>query len=346
MSRRALEQGGISGRTATMADVAARAGVSKATVSRALSDSRPVDPALREAVLNAAAELGYQVNLVGRALRKGRTATVGLLVPDLDNPFFSSLAQHLSTAFEGSAADVFVFSAGDDFRIERRGVESFLGRQVDAVVIIPCHETDSADAVLRAAKATPTIQLDRQVVDTDVRFVGCDNRVGMQLVSRHVREHVDQAVQPVLYVGAKARSSSGHERYQQFAADFPDRPTYLGDFDIGWGQDAVDIILGQGYTSGTIVTAADIIALGVIARLHVRGYKVPDDFRVIGFDGIGVARLAHPTLTTVRQPVEEIGRTVLELISGLDAQLHNHDIRLAPELIIGESSPSNSTMSV
>ncbi len=327
-------------RAVTMSDVAARAGVSAATVSRVLSNSRPVADPLRDAVLSAAAELGYQVNLVGRALRKGRTATVGLLVPDLDNPFFSSLAQHLSTAFEGSATDVLVFSTCGDLRVERRGVESFLGRQVDAVVIIPCHEVDSADSVMRAAQATLTIQLDRKVVDAEVHFVGCDNQAGMSLISKHIREHVDANDQPVLYVGASASSSSGHERLQGFIRDFPEHPTYLGEFDVGWGQRAVDRILKDGYSRATIVATADIIALGVIARLHTRGYKIPQDFRVIGFDGVGVARLAHPTLTTVRQPVEEMGRTVLDLISVEQQPSIVHNIRIAPELIVGQSSPN------
>ncbi len=327
-------------RPVTMADVAAQAGVSVSTVSRVISAARPVAEPLRDAVLGAAAELGYQVNLVGRALRKGRTATVGLLVPDLDNPFFSSLAQHLSTAFEGSAADVLVFSTCGDLRVERRGVEAFLGRQVDAVVMIPCHESESVDSVRLAAQSALTIQLDRQVVGADVHFVGCDNAAGLSLITTHIHEHVDVINQPVLYVGAKTLSSSGHERFQQFTENFPDRPTYLGDFDFAWGQQAVDEILADGHTRGTIVAAADIIGLGVIAGLHVRGYQVPGDFRVIGFDGIGVARFAHPTLTTVRQPVEEIGQTVLDLVSIPRSTTPSRSVRIAPDLILGDSSPA------
>lgn len=326
-------------RTVTMADVAARAGVSVATVSRVISDSRPVAEPLRTAVLSAAAALGYQVNLVGRALRKGRTSTVGLLVPDLDNPFFSSLSQHLATAFEGSSIDMLVFSTCGDLRVERRGVESFLGRQVDAVVMIPCHEIDSAESVMRASQATQTIQLDRQVVDANLQFVGCDNAAGMTLVADHIRTQGDQAARAPIYVGAHAVSSTGHERYQHFTEDFPESPTYLGEFDFGWGKHAVDIIVADGHVRGTIVAAADIIALGVIARLHERGYRVPDDFRVIGFDGIGVARFAYPTLTTVRQPVEQIGQTVLEIISGSSSQAALRTIRLSPVLVIGDSSP-------
>lgn len=327
-------------RAVTMADVAERAGVSVATVSRVISESRPVAESLRDAVLGAASELGYQVNLVGRALRKGRTSTVGLLVPDLDNPFFSSLAQHLSTAFEGSATDMLVFSTCGDLEVERRGVESFLGRQVDAVVMIPCHEIDSAASVLRAAQATLTVQLDRQVVDADVHFVGCDNAQGMGLITRHIRRDVNVADKPAVYVGAHAVSSTGHERFEHFTREFPESPTYLGEFDFGWGQQAVDQILEDGMTRGTIVAAADIIALGVIARLHHHGLRVPDDFRVIGFDGIGVARFAHPTLTTVRQPVEEIGRTVLDLISSPSSIPAPRAIRIAPNFVAGDSSPA------
>jgi Transcriptional regulators len=161
----------------------------------------------------------------------------------------------------------------------------------------------------------------------------------MALVAEHVQEHVAMSDQPVVYVGAQAHSSSGHERYQYFSKHFPDRPTFLGEFDFAWGQAAVDLILDQGFTRATIVTAADIIALGVISGLHVRGYRVPDDFRVIGFDGIGVARLSHPTLTTIRQPVEEMGRTVLEIISSTSATPAPRTVRLAPEFVLGESSP-------
>ncbi|MEV0809715.1 LacI family DNA-binding transcriptional regulator [Micromonospora sp. NPDC050200] len=323
-----------------MADVAARAGVSTATVSRVLSGSRPVAEDLRRLVLGAARDLGYKVNLVGRALRKGRTSTLGLLVPDLDNPFFSSLAQHLSRTFDGSGIDVLVFSADDDLRIERRGIESFLGRQVDTLVIIPCHESESSVSVALAAESTLTIQLDRRVSDVDVHFVGCDNHEGMRLVEGHVSACVDQKRQPVVYVGASTESSSGHERLEGFRSHFGEHPTYLGTFDFGWGQDAAQRLLADGFRSATVVTAADIIGLGLLGRLQSLGHRVPEDFRVIGFDGIGVARLAHPTLTTVRQPVEEIGRTILNLINTATSADRHTLVRIAPELVIGESSPA------
>lgn len=332
------------GRRVTMADVAARAGVSAATVSRVLAGSRPVAEELRHAVLEAAQDLGYQVNLLGRALRMGRTSTLGLIVPDLDNPFFSSLAQHLSRTMDGSGMDVLVFSADDTIATEMRGVRSFLGRQVEALVIIPCHEHDSAASVTLAAESTLTIQLDRRVHGADVHFVGCDNREGMRLLAEHLAASSDPVRQPVVYVGASAGTSSGEERLRAFHEQFGDLPTYLGTFDFAWGQEAAAQILRDGLTSATLVVAADVISLGLLSVLQGSGYRVPEDFRVVSFDGIGVARLAHPTLTTVRQPVELIGSTILELVRGDSTAEHRPvTIRVLPELVIGESSPARRT---
>src|SRR5688572_2216121 len=101
-----------------MADVARHAGVSPATVSRALSGTRPMSPAIRTKVIEAADELGYRVNLVGRMLRQRRSSTAGLIVPDLDNPFFCALAQHLSRTFAPSGLDLMIFSADTDLETE------------------------------------------------------------------------------------------------------------------------------------------------------------------------------------------------------------------------------------
>lgn len=323
-----------------MADVARRAGVSIATVSRVLTGSRPVRSALREPVLRAADELGYQVNLLGRALRRGKTSIVGLLVPDLDNPFFSSLAQQVSSTFDGSGIDLLIHSAHGSIDAERRGVESLLGRQVDALVVIPCHEEGSAQNVALAARSTLTIQLDRRVIGEQAAFVGVDNRRGMELVADHIERTVDVARQPVLFVGAAEDSSTGHERSEAFSQLFPGSALHLGSFDFAWGQRVAMDLIASGCTAATIVTAADVIALGLMAQLQSTGHRVPQDFRVVGFDGVGLAGLAHPTLTTVRQPVERMGAKVLDLITGAGDAQAEPVIRLAPELVVGDSCPA------
>jgi LacI family transcriptional regulator len=210
-------------RSATMSDVARLAGVSVATVSRTLSGTRAVDPALQRKVTEAAEQLGYQVNLVGRALRQTRTSTVGLVVPDLDNPYFSALAQQLSRAFADPGIDLLVFSADGSLETEARGVRSFLGRQVDALVLIPVHEQLSETSVSTAAAAVHTIQLDRRVPGTTASYVGVSNRAGMRLVHEHVTSAVDVSTHPVVYVGATPDASTActggsHRRFRHSSA--------------------------------------------------------------------------------------------------------------------------------
>jgi len=326
-------------RSATMADVARLAGVSVATVSRTLSGTRAVDPSMQQRVTKAAEQLGYRVNLVGRALRQTRSSTVGLVVPDLDNPYFSALAQQLSRAFSDPGIDLLVFSADSSLETEARGVRSFLGRQVDALVLIPVHEELSEAAVSAAAAAVHTIQLDRRVPGTAASYVGVSNRAGMRLVHDHVTAAVDVATHPVVYVGATPDASSARERLEGARRWFsPDVPTLLGDFSAAWGRAAAARLLDDGWTAATIVTAADVIALGVLAHLLHEGRSVPDDFRVVGFDGIGAAALAHPSLTTVRQPVEKMARSIRSLIESDDKPSSQW---FEPDLVLGATSPAS-----
>ncbi len=328
----------------TMQDVAARAGVSIATVSRALTGTRPMSPALREHVVAAAELLGYQVNLIGRALRVRRTSSLGLIVPDLENPFFSALAQQVSRSFATSDTDVYIYSADNSLDLERRGIQSFLGRQVDGLVLIPCHEVDSRDNVLLASGGVVTVQFDRWVPSAPTRYVGCDNRAGMRLVAEHLLCDVDLARQPPMFVGAGPTSSTAHERLNAFTTSMPGRRVLLGDFSFGWGQLAADQLLDDGLTSGTIVAAADVIALGVMAAVQAHGLRVPDDIRVIGFDDLGVSSLAHPTLTSIRQPVAQMTEAIVDIILGrISGQnLATEDLKqtFAPALVVRQSSPS------
>lgn len=324
----------------TVSDVARRAGVSSATVSRALNGNRPMSPELADRVRQAAQELGYRTNLLGRALRQQRSSIVGLLVPDLDNPFFASLAEHFSRVVETSDMELLVASAGGSVKNEARLISSFLDRQVAALVAIPCDEIASAAGLEQAIAHTVTVQLDRRVLTTGAYYVGCDNRHGMDLVAAHIVDHVDTDAQPVVYVGAETRSSSAHERLDGFRRHFPDAPVFLGSFSTQWGQQAADQILEAGLTSATVVAAADVIALGLLSRMHATGHRIPQDIRVIGFDGVGVTPFAHPTLTTVRQPVEAISRRILDLVLSLPQGQDAHEIRLEPTLVVGPSSPA------
>jgi LacI family transcriptional regulator len=327
----------------TIHDVAAHAGVSTATVSRALNNSRPMSDELRNQVLVSVQALGYRVNLLGRALRLRRTFSLGLVVPDLENPFFSALAQRVSRAFIDSDIDVFIYSADNDIELERRAIQAFLGRQVDGLVLIPCSEIESKDNVLLADRTVSTVQFDRLVLSVPTRYVGCDNGHGMNLVAEHLKKNVDLQRQPPIFIGAGPASSSGHQRLSAFKKAMPEAKTLLGSFSFEWGQNAAHELVDQGITSGAIATAADVIALGVIAGVQERGYRVPEDFRVVGFDDVGVSFLAHPALTSVRQPVDKMTATIVEMVmnsaTGVDNVANQAKTIFKPDLIVRQSSP-------
>jgi len=332
-----------SSRGVTGHDVAAHAGVSIATVSRALSGNRPMSEELRLRVMHSATELGYQVNLVGRALRQKRTSTLGLVIPDLENPFFSSLAQHVSRSFAASEVDVMISSADNDIHQELRAVQSFLGRQVEGLILIPSDEKESRATVELASRYVPTIQFDRFVPGAAIPFIGCDNRFGMELISDHIADEVSVALQKAFFVGGGESSSSGRERSAAFLALRPDVDLREGSFSFDWGQEAARQIIAEGHTSGTIVCAADVIALGVSSRLISGGYRVPEDFRVIGFDDAGVSFLAHPPLTTVRQPISEMTAAIGEMLRESRPVGSTPERTLfKPELVVRESSPGTS----
>lgn len=323
-------------------DVAARAGVSIATVSRVLNQSRPVAPELRDRVTAAARELGYNANLLGRALRQGRSHSIGLLVPDLENPFFAMLAQQVSRSFSRSNIDVYICSADNDLEVEHRAIASFLGRRVDGLVLIPCDETLSAANVQMASLSVVTIQLDRLARAVETHYVGCDNRYGMQLITSHVRDTADLSRQPVVFVGAQPTSSSANERLETFTEAFPSAQRVLGSFSFAFGRDAMEQLIQEGLRAATVVTDADVIALGVIAAGHAHGFAIPDDFRVTGFDDVGVSFLAQPALTTVRQPLDQMTDTIVEIVlASFDADSETDFVvkRFKPTLVIRDSSP-------
>lgn len=327
-------------RAATVRDVADHAGVSIATVSRALSGSRPMSEELRDRVLSSAAVLGYQVNLVARALRKEKTSSFGLVIPDLENPFFSSLAQQVSRGFSESEVDVMIASADNDISQELRAVRSFLGRQVDGLIVIPSDETRSLEALEIASQHVPTVQFDRFVPGTSIPFIGVDNHFGMQLVHDHIAQQVPMSHQQVFFVGGGSSSSSGRERTAGFLALHPETNFRDGSFSFAWGQEAARGILSEGNLRGTIVCAADVIALGVISRLAADGLKVPHDFRLIGFDDVGVSHLVHPALTTVRQPIFEMTAVIQEMLYNPDSKMGTQfRLMFRPDLIVRQSSP-------
>ncbi|MGW1681975.1 LacI family DNA-binding transcriptional regulator [Saccharopolyspora sp. NPDC002376] len=329
----------------TIADVAERAGVSTATVSRALTGSRPVAAETVRRVQRAAAELGYSVNSIGRALRSNRTDTIGMVVPSISNPFFTSLVENVEHALGGSGKQLFLCDARSDPTIEAERLRSLVARNVDGIIVSPTHGVDSSPAVLEAARAVPLVQLDRYVRGTSTDWVGVDDVAAMRLVVDHVHA---AGARSAAYVGSLLTNSSTERRLAGFQqrAEALRMTVYedwilLGEYSIAWGEESLARLAGGGRMPDVIVCADDLIALGVTRACRTHAIKVPDDVQVTGYDNIEFARLGEPPLTTVDQPRKKIAAEAVRLLAAADgseaAEPLAH-IALVPNLVVREST--------
>lgn len=327
----------------SLRDVAADAGVSTSTASRVLSGARPVRADNARAVLESAARLGYRGHHTARSLRTQTTRSVGVVVPVISNPFFPVLVQAIERALhhEHDLA-VLLCDSQDRAALEAERVTALLDRQVDALLCVPCHVRDSADAIGRAAATVPVVQIDRWTDDTVADVVSIDHAAGIRDVVEHL---LDTGRRRLAYVGAETTNAAARTRTGAFRGRLDDAgravgPVLAGTYTISWGREAADRLLAGDDPPDAVVCGNDLIAIGVLDRLRELGVSVPDDIALTGFDGIDFTRSTAPALTTVAQPVERIAaRTVellLERIGGSDAD-HRVD-RIAGELIVRDST--------
>ncbi|MGW8379439.1 LacI family DNA-binding transcriptional regulator [Streptomyces sp. ODS28] len=334
----------------TLRDVAQVSGCSVSTVSRVLAGSRPVGEETARAVREAAERLGYRPNRVARALRSRATGTVGLVVPQITNPFFPFLMRAVERALHAEGRAVLLADCDEDTGVEASRLDALLERQVDGLVVIPVDEERSRAAVTEAADAVPLVLLDRGCGPGVADSVAVDNAAGMALVLEHLRR---AGRSRVCFAGADSGSAAAerHAAYVAGAARLdPEGPgrTELGDFSVEWGRTAAERLWPR--RPDAVVCANDLIAVGVVQRLRQLGVRVPEEVAVTGFDDVAVAGIVEPALTTVRQPVAELAAEAARLLARRpDTGEHGHTpqrtVRLAPRLIVRESSESGAVSS-
>lgn len=321
----------------TIRDVARRAHVSVATVSRALTSPELVRPETRSRVLAAASELGYQPNRAARGLITGKTGNIGIVVPDLDNPFFTGVLKAVQARAMQADYAVFVADSDEDPVAEAKLVHA-MAKQVDGVVLCSPGLEDSQ--VYEAAGNTSLVLLNRRL--SGVPSTLMDSAGGLRQVVDHL---VALGHKRIAFLNGPRTSWSNQERrrglkvaVEQHGVDLVDlgpfAPRYEG------GLQAADLALAADVTA--IMAYNDIMALGVLARLRDRGVSVPGDVSVTGFDDLTYAALCSPPLTTVSMPVATAGRTAVNmLLDWLDSDnTQVPQVELETQLIVrGTTTP-------
>jgi DNA-binding LacI/PurR family transcriptional regulator len=293
----------------TIRDVARAAGVSASTVSRALTVPRKVDPLTRERVLRVAEHLGYSPNRAARGLITGRTGTIGLLLPDLANPFFPSLVKAVQQHAHRADHQVLLMDSDEDPGVELGLVRS-LAKQVDGIIL--CAPRMRPADLREAATHCPVVLVNRRA--RSVPSVLFDDRGGMRTVLDHLtglgHEHVG-------FVAGPRTSRSNAERLRGLrvaAARLGVRLSELGHFPptVDGGRTAVE---GARLSGATAVLAYnDLVAVGLCQGLAERGIDVPRDLSVVGIDDVALAGMVRPALTTLALPTGTAGRAAVDLL--------------------------------
>ncbi|WP_394436707.1 LacI family DNA-binding transcriptional regulator [Streptomyces sp. SGAir0957] len=305
----------------TLEEVAARAGVGRGTVSRVINDAPGVRSSTRDAVRRAIAELGYVPNLAARSLAVRRADAVALVMMESDwrlfgEPFFSEIVRAVGNALADSGMQLLLTLIRSETE-RQRFVAYARGGRVDGVLLMSVRAQDPLPDMLADA-GLPTVLLGRRTGEECVTYVDADNVGGARAAVSHLLDSGCRTIAAItgpldMYV-AQCRLRGYREALRQ--AGVADVPSLIveGDFTEERGRLAMADLIEQHPTLDGVFAASDTTAAGALAALHAAGRRVPDDVKVIGFDDFPLAERTNPKLTTVRQPVDEIGRTMVRLL--------------------------------
>jgi LacI family transcriptional regulator len=338
------------GTVITMRDVAIRSGVSVSTVSRVITGAVPVDPETADRVREVIEDLGYRPNLLARSFRRKVTQTIGLVVPDNSNPFFAEVARAIEDA--GFAEGYNVVLCNSDLSAVKQAsyIEALLAKRVDGLILassglIPAD--DGHDAVERIlAAGTPCVVVDRDLGEMPVDQVLVDNIQGGYLAGKHLLSLGHRRIACLVGPSDVTPSAGRFEGFRRALAEagVAIEPAFLarGDGRPDGGVAAVRQFLEQGMPATAIFAFNDQMATGAIGALQRAGLRVPHDVSVIGFDDVPLAAAIYPALTTIAQPIAEMGalgvRLLLERIARRDAPYQR--VLLPTRLVVRESTAS------
>lgn len=332
---------------ANLRDVAERAGVSVRTVSNVVNAPEVVAPATRERVQRVIEEVGYRPNIAARQLRRGRGDVIGLVVPEIDSPYFAELAAHVVRAAEELGWTVLVEQTDGDPARERDLLDGARGHGVDGVVFSPWALTPAE--VSRRAGAPPVVMLGEQAGFGHVDRVAIDNQAAAREATAHL---VASGRRRVAAVGLQPHLSNETARHRlagyrealaagglspEAALEVPVDRLHHAD-----GVRAAESLLTLPEPPDAIFCFTDQLALGALRACADRGLRVPDDVALVGFDDIEAGRYSVPALTTVAPDKQRLAELALATLGErmADRSLPGRDLVVPHRLVVRESAPA------
>lgn len=324
-------------------EVAARAGVSLGTVSNVLNRPHLVAEATRQRVLDAIEELGFVRNDHARQLRAGSSRSLGYVVLDASNPFFTDVARGVEEAAQEAGLSVYLCNSNDDPQREAGYLELLLEQRVQGVLITPVEAGGERLAAL-TARGIPVILVDRRAQGADLCSVAVDDVLGGELAGTHL---VEAGHRRIAFVGGPfslPQVSDRHAGAQRAIGEQGELTTLVTDhLTVAEGRRAAERLAGlpASRRPTAVFCANDLLAMGFLQQLIWQGLDVPGDVAIVGYDDIAFAEAAAVPLSSVRQPRHQLGRAAAELLLEEvgTGRAHTHrQVVFEPELIVRASS--------
>ena len=327
----------------TIREVAESAGVSYATVSHVINNTRLVSPETRERVLAAMDALNYRPNALARSLRQGKTNTIGLVLPDSANPFFAEISRTIEDEAFKKGYSVFLCNTELDTQRELFYVDVLSKKQVDGIIFVAAgDQADSLDFLIR--RSMPLVMIDRNVPNVKSDAVLTDHQLGGYLATCHLLElghtRIACIAGPSTITPSAERIIGYRKALEEAGLSYQEELILRGDYHAQSGMELTHLILKMNPRPTAIFALNDLMALGALRAAAEDGYSVPKDLAVVGYDDLEIAHFTNPPLTTIAQPKKEIGVQAVKLLVDRMSLKSRPPSRivLAPELIIRRST--------
>lgn len=302
---------------ATIKEVARLAGVSTATVSRVFSGGSAVGEDLRLKVRKAAESLNYRPNKLARNLRTRRTQTVGVVIPDIENPFFTSVVCGIEDVLRGAEYSLLLANSNEDTARERRNVEALQAEAISGMIFTPSGNETGLYKDLSSI-GMPLVAISRQVPNLDVDCVLVSNREGARQACAHLAELGHDRIAlisgPAAISTARERRKGYEQALKAAGIAIASELMQYADFRQAGGYEAMKKLLGLDNPPTAVFTGSNLMTLGALQAIHEARLRIPEDIAIVGFDDMPWALSLQPPLTVVAQPAFDVGVTAARLL--------------------------------
>ncbi|MCE5329636.1 LacI family transcriptional regulator [bacterium] len=306
----------------TIKDVAKKAGVSVGTVSNVLNELDTVTDKNKSKVINTIKSLGYKPNKIAASLSRKKTMNIGLIIPDVSSPFYSDLIKGVTETLDSHGYNVFLCSSSGNINKEAKIINDLLSMWIDGIILIPIYSSKRDKENLEKIN-NPIVLVNREIKGFKCDMVIFDNFGGAYEATNFLIKNYHKKI---IILDGPRYSKSFEDRLMGWKASMEENNLYKsslifrGDFSVESGREMMLEAFSKLKEIDAVFASSDLIALGALNAIEEKNMKVPDDISIIGFGDIFLSKFLKPSLTTVRRPFYNIGKTavliLLEKISG------------------------------